>query len=466
MKRTNIFLMFLFLAYNSLGQIKNDSVYYFSLKQAQQFAKENSYKTKNAETDVSIAKKQVNQTTTYGLPQISSTASYQNYINIPTQLMPNFLTPAVDGVLLQHGLITPGELLPSSDDKFPVQFGSKNNFTADLTATQLIFDGTYIVGLQAAKTYLEISKNTYLKTEIEVTEDVAQAYYLVLVAEANRNILDTTLQNLNKILNDTKEYLENGFIEETDVDQFQILVTTITNKLNMVDRQIEIAYNLLKFQMGIDLSTKIILTDQLNDLLLNAVAQNLVSKDFTYTNHIDFKTLLTLEKINQLSLKKDKFGYLPTIYTFINTSRNAQRSTFNFLEKNQDWFKTTIFGISLSIPIFDSGQKHFKIQQDKLELEKTKVLQEQLQQALILDVENSKATLKSYTDQYETDRNNMLLAKKIYEKTIIKYKEGISSSLDLTQTYNQFLTSQGTYFTTVLDLLNAQSSLNKALNNY
>lgn len=465
MKRI-LFISICLIAGGANAQNTKDTTMSFSLKQAQDYAVLNSYKTVNAGTDITIAQKKVGQTTTIGLPQISASAKYQNYIDIPTQLMPNFLTPAVDGVLLQHGLITPSELLPASSDKFPVQFGSKNNFTADVTATQLLFDGTYIVGLQAAKTYVEISKNTYAKTEIEVKETVAQAYYLVLVAEANRSILDTTLQNLNKILSDTKEYLKNGYIEETDVDQFQILVSTMTNKLNMVDRQIEIAYNLLKYDMGLGLGSKVILTDKLDNILMNAVAENLVAKDFNYKNHVDYKALQTLEKADLLVLKKDKFGYLPSMAAYISTSRNAQRSSFNFLEKGQDWYKTTIFGVSLTIPIFDSGLKHFKIQQDNLDLQKLKVLQSQMQQALELGVENSRAKLKTYTDQYQTDLTNMQLAKKIYDKTIIKYKEGISTSLDLTQTYNQYLTSQGTYFTTVLDLLDAQSDLNKALNNY
>lgn len=466
MKKIIIFIFLCFFICKANTQNTKDTPVMFSLKQAQDYAVENSYKTVNAGTDITIAQKKVGQITTIGLPQISATTKYQNYIDIPTQLMPNFLTPAVDGVLLQHGLITPSDLLPSSDDKFPVQFGSKNNFTADVTATQLIFDGTYIVGLQAAKTYVEISKNTYTKTEIEVKEDVAQAYYLVLVAEANRSILDTTLQNLTKILNDTKKYLENGFIEETDVDQFQILVSTMTNKLNMVDRQIETAYNLLKYQIGVDLSAKITLTDKPDDLVISAIAENLASKEFNYKNHIDYKALQTLEKASLLVLKKDKFGYLPSMTAFISTSRNAQRSTFNFFEKGQDWYKTTIFGVGLTIPIFDSGLKHFKIQQDELDLKKTRLLQSQMQQALELGVQNSRSKLKTYTDQYQTDLTNMQLAKKIYDKTIIKYQEGISTSLDLTQTYNQYLTTQGTYFTTVLELLDAQSDLNKALNNY
>lgn len=444
----------------------SDTIQKFTVKEAQNYAVQNAYKTTNADKDIAIAKKKVAQTTAIGLPQVNASLKYQNYIDIPTQLMPDFLTPAVEGVLLSHGLISASELTGSSGNKFPVQFGSKNNFTADITATQLIFDGAYIVGLQAAKTFVDISKNAYTKSEIEVKESVAQAYYLVLVAEQNRIILDSTLTNIKKSYADSKKYLENGFVEESDVDQFEILVSTMENKLNMVDRQIEIAYKLLKFQMGLDLNKKIELTENLEDLINNSMAENLVLKDFDIKKHIDYKLLQTQEQIGILSLRKDKFGYLPSMAAFITTSRNAQRNQFDFFEKDKDWYKTTIFGVSLTVPIWDSGIKHYKIQQDKLELEKTKALQLQLSQALTLDVESSRSTLQTYTDQYSNDLKNMKLSKKIYDKTLVKYNEGISTSLELTQAYNQYLTSQGTYFTTALELLKAKSNLTKALNNY
>jgi outer membrane protein len=443
-----------------------DSILKFSVKEAQEYAVKNSYKTSNADKDITIAKKKVAQTTAIGLPQISGSAKYQNYIDIPVQLMPDFLTPAVEGVLVGHNLITAQEMTAATGNKFAIQFGSKNNFTADITATQLIFDGSYIVGLQAAKTFVEISKNAYTKSEIDVKESVAQSYYLVLVALENRNILDSTLTNIKKSLNDSKKYLENGFIEETDVDQFEILVSTMENKLNMVDRQIEIAYKLLKFQMGIDLDKKIELTEDLDNLVGTSIAENLSSKTFDIKNHIDFKLLQTQEQIGILSLRKDKFGYIPSMACFITTSRNAQRNEFDFLDKGKEWYRTTIFGVSLTVPIWDSGIKHYKIQQDKIELEKTKVLQTQLAQALTLDVESSRSTLETYTEQYANDQKNMKLAKKIYDKTLLKYNEGLSTSLELTQAYNQYLTAQGTYFSTVLELLKAKSTLNKALNNY
>jgi outer membrane protein len=419
----------------------------FSLKQAQDFAISNNYQTKNAATDIEKSKKLVAQTTAIGFPQINASVSYQDMIDIPVTLIPGELGGQAAGTFI------------------PLKFGLQHNGSGAITASQLLFDGSYIVGLQAAKTYLDLSKKVLEKSQIEVRESVAQAYYLVLVAEENKLILDSTLAITKKTLDQTKEFLKNGLIEDTDVDQLQLLVSNLENKQNMITRQVEIFYNMLKFQMGIDLKTGIQLTDKLSDIVNSALALNLVSQDFDYKKHIDYRSLKTMESVDILLLKKDKFGYMPSLNCFITTSRNAQRNDFDFFTSNQPWYKTTIFGINLSLPIWDSGIKHFKIQQDKLELQKHGIELTQAQQGLTLAVQNTKSQMKTYSDQYASEIKNMALAKKIYDKTLYKYKEGVSGSLDLTQVQNQYLATQGNYFNTILQLLNSNSNLNKALGN-
>jgi len=438
----------------------------FSLKSAQDYAVKNSYQTINSNTDIEIARKKVKETTGIGLPQISASGSFQYYFDIPTMLMPNFLTPVVDGVLLQHGLITQEEMLDMGDDKIPVQFGSDYNLSGDVTASQLIFDGSYIVGLQAAKVYVDFSKQNHARTEIEVKEAVAQTYYLVLVAGENRKILVTTLEILGKSHAEVKEMLKNGFVEESDADQLQLLVANLQNKLTMVDRQIDLAYNLLKFQMGIPVTEKISLTDGLEDLVKQSMAENLASKSFDFKNHIDYKLMQTQKNLSLLNLKRDQSGYLPSLAAYLSVSTNAMRSEFNFFRKEEDWFRTTVLGLSLSVPIWNSGIKHYKIQQDKLQLDKINTLERQVKEGLELEVENARSTLSTFTDQYASDAENLDLAKSIYDKTLIKYKEGVATSMELTQAHNQYLTAQGNYFNTSLELLNARSKLNKALNNY
>ena len=440
----------------------------FSLKEAQEYAIENSYNTRNAAYDIEKAKKIVRQTTAIGLPQINGGIKYQDYIDIPVMLVPDFISPTIDGVLqneLRKDAFKTSYVPPSNNQKFPISFGSQYNGDANITVSQLLFDGTYIVGLQAAKMYEQVSSKMLTKTQLEIRESVAQAYYLVLVAEENKKILDSTLASINNTLNQTKEFLANGFVEETDVDQLQLLTSNIENKLNMVNRQIDISYNLLKFQMGVDISDRIKLSDNLQNIVDMALVKHLTSQSFDYKNHINYKIIETNQNLNELVLKKDRSTYLPNLSCFFTTARDAYRNDFNFLTSKEPWYKTTIFGISLNVPIWDSGIKHNKIQQDILEIKKTEVSMKQAQQGLVLDVENNKSQVYTYTDQYNSNIKNMELAKKIYNKTLYKYKEGVSTSLDLTQAQNQYLSTQGDYFNTILQLLNANSNLNKALGN-
>ena len=164
----------------------------------------------------------------------------------------------------------------------------------------------------------------------------------------------------------------------------------------------------------------------------------------------------------------DRYKYMPTLVGFGTISYNAQRSKFDFFKSGSDypWYRTTILGLQLSVPIWSSGSRYYKIQMDKFTLKKNELQLKQLEQALSMDVQNSRADLRTYTDQYQNEIKNMDLARRIYLKTLVKYREGVSTSMELTQAHNQYLATQGSYFTTIFALLTANSKLNKALNNY
>lgn len=450
------------------AQSQTGTVMSFSLAEAREYAVLNSYKTRQSALDVEYARKQVKNYTSVGLPQISAKGGLNYYVDVPTQLMPNFMTPAVDAVLMQHGLISPADMLPAGNEKFEVQFGSKYNVSGDISLSQLIFDGTYIVGLQTAKVYVEMTRTSHVKSQQEIRETVTQAYYLAQLARENSRILDSTVAIMRVTLEHTKEYYKNGFIESTDVDQLQLLLSNLENKQSMVNRQIGIADDLLKFQMGIPIIDSIILTDPVEELLNQAIAANLINSDFNPQHHIDYQLMETSNHISQLQHKMDKYKYMPTLIGFGTLSYSAQRDKFNFFKSGSDypWYRTTLVGISLSVPIWSSGSRHYQIKMSKFTLQKNDILLNQLEEALSLDVKNARSSLKTYTDQYETEVKNLDLAGSIYRKTLIKYREGVSSSLELTQAHNQYLSTQGNYMNTLLELLNANSRLNKALNKY
>jgi outer membrane protein TolC len=420
----------------------------YTLKQAIAFAIENAYSAKNAKSDVVAAKKKVNETTSIGLPQISAEGNFQNFIDIPTQVMPaNAFNPLADPSLL-----------------IPVQFGTKYNTSATITASQLLFDGSYIVGLQAAKTYKELSEKAAVKNEIEIKELVTQAYFTVLIATENLKVVDSSLISIKKNYSDVQQFYALGFNEEQDVDQLKLTVNNLQNLKNRSQNQVELSYRMLKFQMGYDIDKPIEIADNLNTILLELNAENSLSKELSVQKNADYLLLETQKKLMELNLRKERFGYLPSLAAFFTHQQSAFRNEFNFFE-NKPWYPSTIWGLKLKIPIFDSGIKMSKTSQAKIDIEKIENQKIQLESSLKLKAYAAQTDFYSALEKYNNEKENILLAEKIYNKTLIKYKEGIASSMELTQAHNQWLTAQGNYISSMYELLNAKNQLDKILNN-
>jgi outer membrane protein TolC len=418
----------------------------FTLKEVQNYAVEYNVNSKNARLDVIKARKKIWETTATGLPQISAALSYQDMLQIPTTLIPAqiFDPDAEEGTYIK------------------MKFGTQHNASFNVTATQLVFSGSYIVALQASKIYLRISQESLAKSEIEVKETVTSTYYLILMSEALKETLESSLDNLKKTLYETTELYKAGFVEDTDVDQIQLSVTELKNSIKSMERQIVVAYRLLKFQMGFDLETKIQLKDKLANILDEIKAEELMAESFNLKKHIDYRLVDVQERSQELLLKREKTEYLPTITAYITHQQSAMRDEFNFFKKG-NWFPSTIFGIDIAIPIFSSRMRAAKVAQAKLELKKAKNSKKNVIEALQLELAKARS---NFSDAYEKSihtKENVGLAKRIYQKTQIKYGDGLSSSLDLIQVHNQYLSSESNYTRALVDFLNAKIKLDKVL---
>jgi len=418
-----------------------------SLKEVQAYAVKHSTATQNARLDVAMAKKKIWETTATGLPQISAGASYMNNLQIPTTLIPaEFLDPDAE----------PGTFVG-------VKFGTQHNATLSLTLEQLIFSGSYIVGLQASKIYLRFSQEQLNKSEIDVKESVTSTYYLILLAEDNKRTLESSLENMKKTLEETKELYKAGFVADTDVDQIQLSVTEIENAVRSITRQVEITYRLLKFQMGFELQKEIRLSQTLEDILKEIDSEALLTTGFNLFNHIDYRMVDTREKSLILLLRREKTEYLPTVSAFFSHHRVAMRDAFNFFSKEK-WFPSTAVGLNINIPIYSSGMRGARVAQAKMDLQKAINLKQQVEDGLKLELLQARSAFTDGMDKTQSTRENVKLAKKIYDKTLIKYSSGTASSLELTQVHNQYLTAVSNYTRAVVDLLNAKTRLDKALN--
>jgi len=460
MKARNIIILtvLLLLANFSFAQ----EVKSFSLKDAQDYALQNSAEVKNAKLDNDIARKKIWEITSMGLPQINATGNYQHQFVVPTLNFGGQTSLVLDPSLPSGSPLTSdmvgNQLHLKSDPGTPIALGLKNNTTFDFTLSQLLFSGAYIVGLQASKIYYQISDQNFQKSKIDMKESIANTYCMVLIMEGNRSILENSLKNLKKTLSDMREINKQGLIEETDVDQIELTSVNIENALNTVNRQVDASYDLLKFQMGIPLENKITLKDNLETMLVSIDLATATSKQLNIKENITYKIMDTQEQFGKLVLKKEISNYLPNLAAFYRHTELVNQPAFNFTPKD-------IIGVTLNVPILSSGQRVVMVQQRKMELNKISISKQKAIEGVKLDYSNALNDMNSTYEKYQNEKRNIDLTKRIYDKTTIKYQEGISTSLDLTQVHNQYLTAQTNYYDAIFKLLTAKNKLDRILNN-
>lgn len=438
-----------------------------SLNDAIKYALENSYNTKAAENDILAAKKTKWETTTIGLPQINAKIDYQNFLKQPVSLLPaaafDNRSSVVQTVEDFFGLTRNSS--PNSPDGFiPVVFGTKQNVNASITLTQLIFDGSYLVGLQSAKTYLQISEQAKEKTELKTREAVINAYGNVLVAEKSIEILQKNKKVNDRILKSSKVGYENGLSELEDVEQFQIIDGNIKNNIRAAERLKNIAYQLLNIALGNDINKKLVLTDDLDSLVLANTDLKLLSESFNLENHIDFKIAKNDRESKRLLMKLEQSKALPSLSAFLNYGSQANSDSFTFLNGSQQWFDSSLLGISLNVPIFSSFKRDAKTAQAKIALETADIRLEEAKQKLSLAAQNAKSDYQLSIDNYETARKNLELAERIEKKQQIKFDEGITTNFDLLQAQNQLYTQQNAYVQAMLNIIAKKAALENALN--
>lgn len=418
----------------------------FTLKQAQEYALKNNYQRISAEKDVLIAKKKVMETTGIGLPRVDAEAQFQNFLELPVSLVP-------------ASVFNPNA---PADQFSELRFGTDYNTTAKITATQLLFDGSYIVGLQASRTYKSFAEKSLEKTEIMVREDVAQAYYLCLVADENLKILKNIAESTAKLLDETTRVYQEGFAEEQSVDQLQLTVNNINNSLSEAERQKAIALNFLKFQMGLDLSSTISLTDNIDGLLGEVSAEDAFAKEFKVESNIEHQIIKVNEDLMKLNLRKERFAFAPSLAAFFNHQQQNMSNKFEVFSGGT-WYPSTLWGLSLKLPIISGGMRLATMGQARLEYEKAKNTSKQVEQSLMLQVQQAKSSYTSSYSIYKNQKDGLRIAEKINNNSTKKYTEGLISSMELTQTQTQYLETEAKYIKSLLDLFNSTSQLKKAL---
>ncbi len=439
------FLLLVIFSYSIFGHSQQNETS-FTLQKAIDFALENNRTAKNAARDIKAAEKQKWETISTGLPQIDASLDYQNFLK-------------------QQIALIPAEFFGGNPGEFAeIIFGTKQTLNATATLNQMIFDGSYLVGLQSARVFLEISKNAKEKTDLEVRKAVINAYGNVLLAEESIKILERNKDVLQKNLNETTKIYENGLEEEESVEQLQITLSGVESNLNNVSRLKSLAYQMLNITLGLDVNTSITLMDNLETLTAQNISLDLLSSEEVVENTIDYRIAFNDKTAKELMVKLEKSKALPTLNAFVNGSYTGNSEKFTFTNNSQKWFGASLLGVSMNIPVFSSFGRSAATQRARINLDKAEDDLTEVEQQLKLQIASAKSDYQFAIEDYENKKRNLNLAERIEQKNQTKFFEGIASSFELRQAQTQLYSAQQEFLQAMLDVINKKAELETVLN--
>lgn len=436
----------------------------FSLQQSIDYAYKNSPNYLNAQNDVLMAKYKRKEIIGMAMPQITANVDFKDFEKIPTMAMPNFVSPVVYGTLLQEGQLPPTDanIAKANPDNYPsqpVQFGTKYQAQGTLSGSLLVFSADYLVGLKATKEMVALMNIGVARSKSETASGVSKAYYGVLVNRERIKLLDANIEKLSKLLSDTKALNQQGFVEQIDVDRLEVAFNNLTTEKQKIERLIILSENLLKFQMGYAGKENLILTDS---LVTNEKTEIDGSK-IDIAKRAEYQMLETQQRLYTINVKRLKYGYMPTLVAYGSIGYQGLRNDMKFLDKSNDWYPTALIGATLSLSLFDGMQRHYKIQQAKLDFKKGENSMKNLQLAIELEGTSAAINYNNAVASLQTQKRNLDLAQNIYNVSQKKYEQGVGSNLEVINAQTSLKESETNYFNAVYDMLIYKIDYSKAI---
>ncbi len=423
----------------------------FTLEEAIAYALQNNPGLKSERLNIKDANEQIRGYRSSGLPQVTGNASYQHFLAIPTQILP-------------EGSFFEGDpdqgIPPNPQEDLEVQFGTKNNITAGVELSQLLFDGSFFVGLRAMRMYRELVGRQIAHTETEVRNNVTEAYLAVLVAIRNNEILERNINNLERALNETTAMFENGFVERLDVDRLDLSLENIRIEAENVQSLLHLSYNILKWEMGYPMADDIAIADEIDRLTDEALITAVLAEEtFDPSLRSEYHVLNQAIEMNEVNVDQFRMKYYPTLRAFASYSQVLQGDAI----AGSPWFPTSVVGLSLQVPVFDGFGRSSNVQRARVDLDKARLQKDAFLEMARMEVNNARIQYSNARRSVQSRQRSMDLAERIYETTQFKYREGIGSSLEVTQAESELYSSQANYIQALFDLLSAQNNLKRAL---
>ncbi len=448
-KLLKIYILLVFPVAFAMAQEETKSSY--GLEDCLGYAMDHNQVLLNSDLDIDKAGAQIGEIRSAGLPQVNA----QFFLNYNFELRKSLLPAST--------FTAPGDTTVPSDAEIELAFGTKYDGDFFFSARQLLFDGSYFVGLQAARAYRDLSSKEFVKTRIDIVEAVYRAYYLVLINREKIKALESNIERLESLLEETEAMAKAGFAEKIDVSRIRVNYNNLVAGKKVQERALLISEQLLKFQMGMPVNTEVNFTGNL-DGVENVLKEKPEVSDFTYENRIEYSILQTGEGLQELDVKNIRMKYYPNLYAFgrygWNTMTNNADEIFDFDDR---WLNFGVLGLQLSVPIFEGGRKRYQIQQSKIELQKIKNQYDLLENNINTEIASSNDALLANLDQLDIQRQNMDLAKEVFDITKTKFQEGVGSNIDLINADDSYVTAQANYYDALYQAIVSKIVLEKSL---
>lgn len=441
-----------------LSVYSGETLISLSIDEAKELAINNNKQLRSVRAGADIADHQFWEAISQGLPQVSASLDYIDYFNYEVEF--GVMGGGPDDLDLGHLDPEHQQIILTIMSMFagPSTIRMDNQATAQIQVSQLIFSGQYIAGIQIARIAKMLAEKNIDKTELSVRHSVEAAYHTVLITEQTVEILEKNLENLRETKKQTEALLGVGMIEPIDVDQIEMSIIMLENNIRSMERNVQLSYNVLRIQLGLDNDTDIILTEKLDDIIENVDVEALVLKDFVYQNNIDYRMLETQEEVAKKMIDMERWAYAPSLVTAYSYNEKIRTTDFDMNPNHLLTFR-------LSVPIFSSGMRKSRVEQKRIELYQVQNSKSLLKDQLSMQERQLRYDLINAKEQYESQKKNVELAKRIYDHTEKKFRHGVSSSLDLTQANSNYLQAETNYITVLMELLQAKTSFNKLLEN-
>jgi outer membrane protein len=435
MKLFTVFVLVLFATFVNAQKINS-----FTVKQAADYAMQNSVQVKNALLDYQVQKQTNREITAAAYPQLSATGSFNDYLTIPTSLLPAEIAGGPAGTY------------------FPVRFGTKYNATGGFDASQLLFDGQVFVGLIARGVALKFYEKQTEITEEMINVNVQKIYYQLVVGKKQMTSIDANIERFEKLLKDTKEIYKQGFAEKLDVDKVSVQLNNLQTEKIKIQSLLDAGNAGLKFLLNMPQKDSLLLTDSITE---DKIKDNILADNYKYEDRKEYQFLTIAKTLNEYNVRRYKLSYLPTLAAFGTYSKNAQRTSFDFF-KGGSWFTTSLVGLRLNVPIFDGFARSSRVQKAKIEVQRTNNNMEQLRSSIDNDVVQARLKITAAVVTMDNQKKNIELAEKVYNTTKIKYEQGLGNNQEIYNAQAELKVAQNNYYSALYDAIIAKIDYQKA----